>query len=329
MVLKSAFDAQLAKLEQLLNNAAATGDPARELFKNGARTPLFMLEALGRLASEAYKEKSFEKMTLRFKAAEDAIGAIDYYDAAASELTKQPTVPSHAVIYLRAKANESVAAFESLLQTEGWLDGSRVARIRKRLCKTEWKSTSRELALIEKTYAGAIARITKLYGVKNLELTELETEVHELRRRLRWLSIYPQALGGAVQMSADSVSDPRLATYLTPEVLASPYNKFPPTPAGSLLALIVSRSDFFALSWMIAELGRLKDEGLMLVALGHALEMTESLPPAIATEKAIACIGTRPVWEILKTAETLTVEYFELGSLARLVRGVGPPPVNL
>src|SRR4051812_44378615 len=70
-----------AQLQTLLTKAAKQKDPALWLYKNGARTTLFMLEALTRLHKNAFDEKLFEKWNKRFKKLEDIFGQIDEYDA--------------------------------------------------------------------------------------------------------------------------------------------------------------------------------------------------------------------------------------------------------
>ena len=47
---------------------------------------LFMLEGLAKLYAEIHNKKKFTKLKVHFKLVEDALGAIDYYDAFANEL---------------------------------------------------------------------------------------------------------------------------------------------------------------------------------------------------------------------------------------------------
>ena len=137
--------------------------------------------------------------------------------------------------------------------------------------------------------------------------SELETQVHELRRKLRWLSIYPQALQGCIQLTEKAARGAGVAKYLTPEITGSPFNKMPAAGTNRYL-LMLNRDYFFALSWMIAELGRLKDHGLRTVLLNEAGKTSKSDP---TTETVI-----------LKQASDICRTYFAEKNLDKLVSGV-------
>ena len=51
--------------------------------------------------------------------------------------------------------------------------------------------------------------------------------MHELRRKLRWLSIYPHAFCGAIQFAVAKSTAPHLKKYMTTEIIKSPFNTFP------------------------------------------------------------------------------------------------------
>lgn len=75
-----------AQLQELLLKSSKEKNPALWLYKNNARTILFMLEALTRLHNHAFDEKLFEKWNKRFKKLEDLFGEIDQYIVLENEL---------------------------------------------------------------------------------------------------------------------------------------------------------------------------------------------------------------------------------------------------
>lgn len=271
------FNLYLDKLETLLAEADKQPDAALWLYQNGTRTPLFMLEGLAKLYGGIHNKKRFAKIEKHFKLLEDGIGAIDYYDAFAKEFETTSSVPDEVTKAVRARCDEKLRSLNDLLRAKKWIgtEAKRLGKIKKKLEKTEWLNDKDEITAIEAFYGTAIKKINDFARVYEAGFTELENEVHELRRRLRWLSIYPQALQGCVQLSEAPSNDIVVTKYLTSDVVNSPYNKMPDAGENQYL-LMLNRNYFFALSWMIAELGKLKDEGLRIAVLKEAGNNSES-----------------------------------------------------
>ncbi len=265
------FNFYLDQIEKLLEGASVAVNPALWLYTNGARTPLFMLEGLAKLYGGLHNKNRFEKLELQFKLLEDGLGAIDYYDAFAKEFTKDKATPVEIAKFLESKAAENAARLNELLLKKKWIgeNANRLGRIRRKLSGASWVDEKAEMKLIENFYRASIAKIGAFAKTYKNGFTNLEEQVHELRRKLRWLSIYPQALQGCIQLTEKSAEDGGLAKYLTPEIVNSPFNKMP--AAGTNTTLLMFEKDYFlALSWMIAELGKLKDQGLRIIALNEA-----------------------------------------------------------
>ncbi|MEN9570169.1 MAG: hypothetical protein RL172_1400, partial [Bacteroidota bacterium] len=111
--------------------------------------------------------------------------------------------------------------------------------------------------------------------------------------------------------------------YLTSQIIQSPYNRLP--DAGSQqYFLMLHKKYFLSLSWMIAELGTIKDSGLHLIALKEALIQQTGASDAAAAKKASQLIGKKqPSLQILlDKAEAITKIYFEEHNLENLVSGV-------
>src|ERR1043166_2147350 len=306
------FNFYLDQLVQLFLEAAKQPDAALWLYQNGARTPLFMLEGLAKLYSGILKKKRFDKMEKRFKRLEDRLGAIDYYDAFAKDFATDPNLPVETAQFARAKCDEQIASLNELLKDKKWIGekATRLAKTKKKLDKTEWLDDEDEVKAIEHYYQRSIKKINAFAKRYENGFTDLESQVHELRRKLRWLSIYPQALQGAVQLNEAPTNDPNVAKYLAPEIINSPFNKMP-AAGENRVVLKLNRDYFLALSWMIAELGKLKDEGLRMALLDEAKAEPDTEP---ANET-----------DILQRAFDITRAFFAEKNLDKMMAGVSEP----
>ena len=151
------------------------------------------------------------------------------------------------------------------------------------------------------------------------EFTDVELGVHELRRKIRWLSIYPHALQGVVKLQATKPIAPALKKYLTPEVVNSNYNTLPAL-VNDTEYLGINKANFFALSWLIAELGKIKDVGLALYALQEALQDTTKLNKQAALTKAYTLVTPKTtIAQLLKTVNGITKTFFAEGNLTQLL----------
>jgi hypothetical protein len=265
------FDFYLNPLEKLLHDAASNENPALWLYSNNARTPLFMLEGLAKLYSNLHNPKKFTKIGTHFKLLEDLLGAIDYYDAFSKQFSADKKISAKTKKFLQTKTAEKAELLNNLLTEKSWIgeNANRLAKIRQKLNEADWLNDDVEMKAIEKFYRASISKINTFANEYKDGFTELETQVHELRRKLRWLSIYPQALQGCIQLTEKPAEDKNLAKYLTPEIVNSPFNKMPNLGVNKVL-LMLEKDYFLSLSWMIAELGKLKDEGLRIIALDEA-----------------------------------------------------------
>ena len=303
------FDFYLDQLEKLLSESARQDNAALWLYQNNARTLLFMLEGLARLYSSLHNKKRFARIDMHFKLVEDALGAIDYYDAFAKEFAGDKKISAAATKAVEAKAVEKAKALNKLLVKKNWLgkDANRIARIRAKLAGANWLEPKAEMKAIETFYRTSIGKINAFAKQYQSGFTALETQVHELRRKLRWLSIYPQALQGCIQLTDKPSNDKNVAKYLIPEIVNSPFNKLPAAGTNAYF-LTLNRDYFFALSWMISELGRLKDQGLRTIVLNETGTKSK-----IDAKEEVA---------ILKQSTDITRTFFAEKNLDKLINGI-------
>lgn len=318
------FNYFLDQLQALLDTASKQKNPALWLYQNNARTPLFMLEALSKLYSGIHNKKKFSKLDAQFKLLEDTLGAIDYYDSFAKEFSTNKNIPATVTGYLQAQTREKIQSLNEALKEQEWLgtENKRIDKIRSKLKEADWKKDSSEIKSIKGFYDKAIAEIVAFTGKTNFHFANVESDVHELRRKLRWLSIYPQALRGSIQLSKVKKPPRYLSKYLTKDIVTSPFNKMPDA-ADNKHFLLLEQNYFYALSSMIAQLGILKDSGLRVIAIKEALQQFSLMGNAVALKKAYAYAGSGQLQlkQILDNADAICKTYFKEQDLQKLVIG--------
>lgn len=318
------FEFFLNQLQGLLTKSAKQKNPALWLYQNNARTPLFMLEGLAKLYAGIHNKKKFTKIKAHFKLLEDAIGQIDYYDAFAKEFAADKKIPAAITSYLQAQAREKIQSLNEILTEKDWLgsEKSRSEKIRKKLAKADWQNEKEEVESIRGFYINAINSILEFVNQKNFHFDNVEKDLHELRRMIRWLSIYPQALKGCIQLSESKNAPGSLAKYRSKDITGSPYNTMPDA-AGHNHFLLLDKNRFYALSWMIAELGKLKDNGLRLEVTLEVLLQTSPVKEkeALAKAKKYGGPGQLTIQQVLDRSEALFKTYCREKNLEALIAG--------
>lgn len=319
------FEYYLIQLDDLLLKASRSENAALYLYENDARTKFFMLQGLARLYASFHNKKRFTLHKDLYKQIEDALGAIDYFDSYAKALLDDASMPVSLRIYMEEKKAEQVAILNAILIKRKWInhDPLRTKKIRKKLKTAKWLKPQNELVLLHQFYKDAISEINSFYKETGETFTDIELQVHSLRRKLRWLSIYPQAMQGAIQLVKTKSTDASVKKYLTQKIVKSPYNKLP-LPGNNPQVLQLDEQYFFALSFVIAALGDLKDEGLKVVAIADAIHHTQAVDQNIALKRAykLCKMPNNNLQNIMNNAKTLCSAYFEGQYLEKLVIGV-------
>ena len=315
------FEQHLQKLENLMKQARKEQNPALWLYTNDARTPLFMLEGLSKLYSNLHNKNKFTRLKEEFKVLEDGLGNIDYYSSYAKTFLLHPTVPVHVREYMQAQSREKLQHVNDVLASESWVGEKpqRFKKIRKKLAEISWLKPQEEAKAIKEFYKSEIAEIIKFVSKANGSFTEMEEQVHELRRNLRWLSIYPQALQGMIQLADSGQYDTATDKYLVSEIVQSKYNVMPDAGSNTWFVLL-EKNHFYALSWLIAETGKIKDEGLEIFAVAEALTQTEGLSEEAAYQKAFEILGipTDRMEHLLTNAFKITNTFMKEQQLEQL-----------
>jgi hypothetical protein len=319
---KSRFKYQLKKIEGLIVEVQKQENPALWLFIHDMRTPMFMLESLSKMYAKFHNENTFTKLNEDFKGIEDILGGIDYYVAFSREFAKDERIPANIKSFLETKVKEKIELLNAVLKKEGWLNGKKIEKIKKDFDKIDWLNEKDETQQIEKFYHTQIQKIQQFFTETNLPFVNIESQVHELRRKLRWLSIYPQALQGVVQLKEIEGEKEKLSKYLSVEIINSPFNQLPVSETLKS-HLFLEKNHFLSLSWMIAELGKLKDTGLKINVLKDSFHETAFLKDKDALQSTYELLGNDyPKMEtLLNQASAVAKRFFEDKILDSLVLG--------
>lgn len=320
------FEFYLSKVQELLDKSKTEPNPGWWLFTNGFRTPMFMLEALAKLYNKLHDKDTFEKLQDKFKQLEDVLGDIDYYNAYGEEYKNMAEVSPQAIEHFREKKEEHLQLLNDVLVEEKWIGSgeNRVEKIRANLKDLDWLSEKEEMFAIRKFYVKAIESIKEFYASLNGAFTDMESQVHEIRRKLRWLSIYPQALQGCIQLKEQALAESHVEKYLIPEIVNSPFNKIP-APSNNEYILYLEKNYFLSLSWLIAELGKLKDAGLGLIAIAEASKHNrDNKQPRLETAPQLT--GMPSVQDSMNNASEISKTFFAEGNLDKLVGEVEKRP---
>ena len=316
------FEYYLIQLDELFVKASKTENPALFLYQNDARTKLFMLEGLSKLYAGLHDKKRFKYALEYFKSLEDMIGAVDYYDSFAKDFLNDPIMPSTIRLFVESKRDENLKAINEILVKKKWInnDAVRTKKIKRKIKSAAWKIPEKEVKLIKEFYKNEIEKINQFYKDTGAEFTDIELQVHSVRRKLRWLSIYPQALQGCVQFADNGTETPELSKYLTPEIVNSPFNIMPKAGNNQFFFLI-ERNYFLALSFVISALGKLKDKGLRILVIAEAVQNTQFVTEEIAMERALALNGGNAdgLKDSLKKAKEICEPFFAENNLGKLI----------
>ena len=264
------FVAQLNRLFPCLEQAAAASEPARALYGTAARQCFFYLQALCRIYRKAQDKKPFKALGECFKAAEDQLGKIDHWDGWLKDA--EPLSPAQIAALEQHKAAE-ITKLQNLLDDGDWLSGDflRIRTILAELADIDWHSAAKDRREVADFLANELDELDGDFRKGEFDFKEIELGVHEFRRKLRWLSIYAQALDGLIQLRPVASMDARLRPYMTNQTVESPFNVLPKQKPG-IEPLYFSAPRFYAMSWVITEIGTIKDAGLKIEAMHQIAE---------------------------------------------------------
>jgi hypothetical protein len=250
------------------NNLLSTGTA---LYYNDGRTPFFQLQGLARIDTKLGKGKD-KKLAANwldeFKEIEDAIGKYDYWNAL-FENNKRWKLPVQFENYFNKQINYYLGVMEERLVRFGWLKkvnnqfvytNNAFEDLRRSLNKIDHYNQEKERKKIVSLFRDEVMEIHDKVKTKQIDLNEIESGVHEFRRKIRWLGIYSSALLGKVRIEKSEKKSP-LLQFVTKERMNLKFNQLPIVKEQEAPVYFL-QGGFYAISEMISLIGNIKDPGL-------------------------------------------------------------------
>lgn len=291
-----------SELLHLFQDAITKPEPALYLYKHKARTPLFMMESLLRLLENIRHDETIKKDRKIVKKLEDALGKVDTYDQFHQHFSKQKGVSKKQLVYFEEKMDKALRKLDARLLKHEYYQGvfnTLVSDLKINFNDEKLISRIKE-ELKWELKASLHFFMQYPAGFKNVE-----TDVHELRRKLRWISIYGQSLQGILVMKGDKKKYTWEKKMINPKIKTSAYNKLP-EGKNLLASIVVNQKAFIALNYVIDRLGEIKDKGLTIKALQKSIESENS-----AGKKKASTHATREL-KLDYTEKDLLKEAYEL-----------------
>jgi hypothetical protein len=295
-------------IQQIRTCIHDAGTEAFTFYSSGVRNQYFYAETICRIGRDLGSEAVFEKHLKKFKEAEDILGQYDFYFSLSEATSHTPECRER---FEELHGENFATAGEKLHHL---LDEERETKQHSIFLKDcreiEFDKPDKLRIEFGAFLIKAIQKLSKGWEKGEFNPDEIEAGIHELRRKLRWLSLYAQVSNGLIQLTGKEEKSEIAKLYVTREILKSPFLQFPKAQEG-IRPLEIQFTHFAALSSLIATLGELKDAGLALEALN-------------AEEKPLKCLTAIPegystLSSIRKEAEKHTHNFFDKHQLPKLI----------
>lgn len=294
-----AFAVHLKRFEGIVLHASA--QTARGLRRHLAvrcyledlRTPAFMLQGLGRVYRKVLPRNAgavIESQRIIYKTVEDALGEFDAWHTLCVRAEKAWRAPADVQAWFHDNRMHAAGRVDAVLHLmrltpesggRGTVEGARdipaLVGIRAECADLPWPADWKDRKKVARFLADELREIEEQCESGTLNLHDLEGGLHELRRQLRWPSVYAAALNGLVVIGPQRSAAPGLSHYFTGAVTGSRHahlsrNRLVAQP------LEINYAHWIALSWLIQQLGLLKDQRQWTAALKAALSGSGARP---------------------------------------------------
>jgi hypothetical protein len=293
------------ELVTLFQKSITARDPAVFLYKNNARTTLFMTESLARLLKALDGGPKMGKALKALKKPEDILGEADYYDNCHRQFSKNKKVSHVQLAYFEKKRDSAFAKLNKKLRKKDYYQEP----FNQLAAMSIDFNDNKLITGIENQIRKELRESAGLFAKYPLKFTEFESQVHELRRKLRWVSIYSQSLGGIIVLKTAKTPEPWQKDFQSKKSLDSDFNKVP-LKKGLAKYIYFNRNAFYALNYTIARLGVIKDKALAIEALASSIKKT-GLADESYTETALKQLGVAYTEkDLLQEAHRLLEKFF-------------------
>ena len=301
------FQLYCGQLITLFKKAKTNSNPALFLFKNKARVNVFMAESILRVSNKLFEDKQIKEWHSTIKKLEDYLGQIENYIEVLADFSKLKTVKVQQLEYVSGKLDKAVEKLNSKLSKNDFYLAE-LAQMNKEF-KINFNDKTIVLKLHEEIKSELI-EACEFFNQFPKEFTDMEKQVHELRRKLRWVSIYGESFQGLIVLKEVKEKYLWEKSFITPKEIKNPYNKLPVSKKLNQ-NLSLNKKSFFALSNVISNLGIIKDKGFRLYLIEKSIRKTNTekgINSAILASKQLQANFTEST--LLAQAHLLLKTYF-------------------
>jgi hypothetical protein len=301
------FQLYCGQLIALFKKAKTNSNPALFLYKNKARVTIFMAESILRASNKLFEDKQIKEWHSTIKKLEDYLGQIENYIEILANFSKIKTIKVQQLEYVSGKLDKAVEKLNSkLVRNDFYL--ADLFQMNK-----EFKINFNDKAIVLKLQEEIKSELIEACDFFNQfpkGFTDMEKQVHELRRKLRWISIYGESFRGLIVLHDEKVKYAWEKAFITQKEIKSPFNKLPVSKKLNQY-ISLNKKAFYALSFMIANLGIIKDKAFGLYFLEKSIRKTNTekgINSAILANKQLNAKYTEAT--LFKEAHILLNTYF-------------------
>jgi hypothetical protein len=296
------------QLTVMFQKAISHRDPALWLHKNDARSTLFTAESLARVLAGTLQDKKLEKACRLFKKLEDSLGQIDDYDQLAKKFLKHKSVNKKEVNYFIKKRNKALEKLHRRL-------------IKKEFYQEKFHYVFKELAVNFNDAALALKlgehlreemdKCFRFYMLFENGFNDIEEQVHEIRRKLRWFSIYGRSFNGTIVLEKNKTTYSWEKKFILKKEQGSEFNKLP-AHKNFKVHIVFDQKVFYALNHVVSVLGEIKDKGIDAKMLARSIHKITNVPKDEAKLRALKKLETDYTEaDLLQQAHDLLRDFFE------------------
>lgn len=275
------FTQLLAKVDVILLDASAIVHdalPGQVVFQSNGRTPVFMLEALGRVYDKLDLDaKLFERIRLETKIVEDALGAVDFW-AVLRKKAVGWSLPAGVKQLCDQWYFDACGRAWAWIKSQNWITSRYHPeaellsdKFRRKLKGIEWHARHKEAKALRKWLSKELLNTHE--KVQELDLTQIEAGLHKARREIRWPSIYFTAVEGGFVLDRDASPPANWDRYMAKSIVDSPFNNWN-APEADDVPIHVPAPLQYALSYAIDQLGVIKDKAQWTETVEHLLHLS-------------------------------------------------------
>ncbi|MDP3556288.1 MAG: hypothetical protein Q8T03_02875 [Bacteroidota bacterium] len=266
-----------------------------------------MAESILRASNKLFEDKQIKSWHSTIKKLEDYLGEIENYIEVLANFSKLKTIKVQQLEYISNKLDKAIDKLNKKLSKNDFYLAE-LERMNK-----EFKINFNDKAIVLKLQEEIKSELIEACNFFNQfpkGFDDMEEQVHELRRKLRWISIYGESFQGLIVLKDEKTKYVWEKNFITTKEIKSPFNKLP-IKKNLSQHILLNKKAFYALSFMISNLGIIKDKGLGLYTLEKSIRKTDTekgINSSILASKQLDAKFTQE--SLLKEAHILSNNFF-------------------